>query len=79
MKVIHVIETAKELFDLKDKHRPVGDTAPILQNDATLVFEDNMNEVLLQNADGFKLSDEVAATDILTESITRNGFKIHIT
>lgn len=79
MKTLTVIESAKELFDFANRTRPVDDDTPWLPADATLVFENNMKTVQLQKAGDFVLSDEVNATEIISEAIKRSDLNIHIT
>ena len=79
MKTLIVIETAKELLKFACKVRPKGDDTPMLPDSATLVFENELQSVRLEQCQGFVLSDDVMAYDIIEELAHAAFIKIHIT
>ena len=79
MKTLIVIETAKELLKFACKVRPKGDDTPMLPDGATLVFENELQSVRLEQCQGFVLSDDIIAEDIIEELTHAAFLKIHIT
>ena len=79
MKTLIVIETAKELLKFACKVRAKGDDTPILPEGATLVFKNELQSVRLEQCQGFVLSDDIMAEDIIEELVHAAFLKIHIT
>lgn len=78
MKTLILIETVEELFDfIENRYKDTGE--PKLPEEAKIVFEDNMNYVQLQRADGFILSNDIKTESIIIESFKRNKLNISLT
>ena len=82
MNRINIIETAKELISLarSSKFNECRE-GPVLGKGAQLVFEGDMKYVRLagDQSQGFELSPDITAEDVLSALAANSNFTIHIT
>jgi len=79
MKKLIIIESAKEFFDFAGTDSIAGMTDLSLPADVRLIFENNMEDVRIENAGQFMIDESLGGGEFIEEAFKRLEIDLHIT